>query len=218
MSPMERLEMYYDRQGNPKSVVLPYAHYKSLAAAQEQNKVLKRKLRKIREIASPPVESQHPASDRPTAEEKPDVEGAATCWSTPVKPTPERLQAQHSAPDPRRVFCPIDEDYTGRSITAFRFEDHTQEVSTWREAATVLFALLYDRNAKDFQSQVLTVQGRKRPYFARKESQLRDPVQIPNTDLFFEGNLSANSAVRLCCTVIQKMGLDASALSFASKS
>lgn len=217
MPRMEGLEMHYDRHGNPKSVVLPYADYKDLAAVQEENKALKHKLRKIHAIVSGTLEPQKPAPYPATGEDGLDAEGEATYWSTPVKPTPEQLNAQHSSADPRRVFCAIDEDYTGRSIMAFRFEGRTQEVITWREAATELFALLYTRNPKDFERRALTIAGRKRRYFAHNESELSDPVQVPNTDLFFEGNLSANLAVRLCCTVIQKMGFDTSALSFKSK-
>lgn len=41
--------------------------------------------------------------------------------------------------------------------------------------------------------------------------------KVPNTDLFFEANLSANSIVTLCYTVIEKMGLDKAALSIESE-
>ncbi|MGD2165638.1 MAG: hypothetical protein PVH50_08915 [Anaerolineae bacterium] len=116
-----------------------------------------------------------------------------------------------------RVLVSIDEDYTGRTITAFGFEGRTYDAGTWKGAAVRLFSLLCRRDRQDFEEAALTIVGRKRPYFTHGKAELRQPARIPDTDLFFEANLSANSMVKLCYTVIGKMGLDRSVLGFEAE-
>jgi hypothetical protein len=117
----------------------------------------------------------------------------------------------------RRVLCSIEEDYTGRTVTALTFKGRSRDVSTWKGAAVELFGLLCNRDWQNFEGAALAIVGRKRPYFAYDESELRQPAQIPSTELFFEANLSANSIVKLCYTVIEKMGLDRSVLRFEAE-
>ena len=117
----------------------------------------------------------------------------------------------------RRVLVSIDEDYTGRTITAFRFKGRTHAARTWKGAAEELFGLLRDRDPQDFDRAALSIVGRKRPYFTHDKSELRQPARMPNSDLFFEANLSANSIVKLCYTVIERIGLDQSVLAFVAE-
>jgi hypothetical protein len=46
---------------------------------------------------------------------------------------------------------------------------------------------------------------------------LRKPARIRGTNLFFETNLPANMLVKLCYTVIERMGFDRSVLSFETE-
>jgi len=131
--------------------------------------------------------------------------------------TREQCQPEPARRGRKRVLCAINEDYTGRTITAFRFKSRSHDVSTWKGAAVELFSLLCNRDRRGFEEAALTIVGRKRPYFTRDKSELRQSAQIPKTDLFFEANLSTNSIVKLCYTVIEKMGLDRSVLSFEAK-
>ena len=139
-----------------------------------------------------------------------------------ISEEPTELTADQQQPEPihtsgRRALSSVAEASTIRTITAFRFKGRSHEVSTWKGAAVKLFNLLCNRNRQEFEEAALTIVGRKRPYFTHDKSQLRQPAQIPNTDLFFEANLSANSIVKLCCTVIEKMGLDRSVLTFQAE-
>jgi hypothetical protein len=120
--------------------------------------------------------------------------------------------------DGRPILYSLDEDYTGRSAVAFTFNGNRYEVHTWKEIAVTLFETLWSRNRREFEEAVLGIRGRKRPYFTRDKSELRQPELIPNTDLFFEANLSANYIVKLCYTVIEQMGFEPSILSFEAES
>ena len=51
----------------------------------------------------------------------------------------------------------------------------------------------------------------------RDRDKLRKPGAIPNTSLFFETNLSANFIVKLCYTLIVRMGYDKSTLRFEAE-
>jgi hypothetical protein len=114
----------------------------------------------------------------------------------------------------RPILCQIAEDYTGRSVVAMTFKGKRYEVHTWKAAAATLFETLYQRDTKRFEEAALSIVGRKRPYFTRDKSELRQPARVPGTDMFFEANLSANSIVKLCHTVIDRMGFEKSQLGF----
>jgi negative regulator of replication initiation len=126
------------------------------------------------------------------------------------QPSPERRGR-------RRVLRSIEEDYTGQTVTSVTFKGRSHEVNTWKGAAVELFILLCNRDWESFESAALSIVGRKRPYFSYDRTKLRQPAQIPNTELFFEANLSANSLVKLCYTVIEKVGLARSVLSFEAE-
>ncbi|MEK0351073.1 MAG: hypothetical protein QQN60_07595, partial [Nitrosopumilus sp.] len=52
----------------------------------------------------------------------------------------------------------------------------------------------------------LSLVGRKRPYFTKNDSLLRNAKQIGKTSIFVETNLNANSIVKLCYDVISIFG------------
>lgn len=110
--------------------------------------------------------------------------------------------------DSRATLASLDETYTGQSATAFVFDGKRYPVHTWKEITTILFELLWARDPQGFEEAVLAIRGRKRPYFTRDKTKLRYAAPIPDTDLFFESNLSANNLVKLCYTVLEGMGID----------
>lgn len=136
---------------------------------------------------------------------------------TPKEPAKGRHEPELPRRPRARVLCPIDKDYTGRTITAVEFEGRSCEVSTWKAAAVELFTVLHNRDGKGFERAALSIVGRKRPYFTHDDSELRQAARLPDTELFFEANLSANSIVKLCHTVIDKMGLNRSTLTFRTE-
>jgi negative regulator of replication initiation len=116
------------------------------------------------------------------------------------------------------ILSRIDKDYTGQSIVSLNFDGRRQEVHSWKGTAVALFSLLCDRDRVRFEDAALSIVGRKRPYFTRDKGQLRQPATIPDIDLFFEANLSANSMVKLCYTVLDRMGLPRSIFTFEVES
>ncbi|MDI6643557.1 MAG: hypothetical protein QME14_00740 [Methanobacteriaceae archaeon] len=50
---------------------------------------------------------------------------------------------------------------------------------------------------RDKFSQVLSLRGRKRPYFTKNSNELRVPYRIQGTDIYMETNFDANSIVKI---------------------
>jgi hypothetical protein len=129
----------------------------------------------------------------------------------------EVISGEPKQKGPPAVLVSIDESYTGKTATAIVFRNKRYEVSTWKEAALMLFEALCRQNQKKFEAVAVTIIGRKRPYVSCDKDKLRKPGAIPNTSLFFETNLSANSMVKLCYTLVVKMGYDKSTLQFEAE-
>ena len=111
----------------------------------------------------------------------------------------------------------IGESYTGRTPTALVFEGKRYPINTWKEGALALFEALRLKDQPAFEKAAVTMLGKKRPYMATSKAEMRAPQAIPNTSLYFESNQSANSMVRLCCTLIEKMGYGRSDLEFETE-
>jgi len=54
--------------------------------------------------------------------------------------------------------------------------------------------------------RVLSLQGRKRPYFTKNANELRYPEKIEGTPIFVEINLNANNIVKMCLDVLSLFG------------
>ena len=54
--------------------------------------------------------------------------------------------------------------------------------------------------------KILSLKGRKRPYFSSNKDELWEPRKINNTDIFAETNLSANSIVKICFDTLAVFG------------
>jgi negative regulator of replication initiation len=59
---------------------------------------------------------------------------------------------------------------------------------------------------KTNSNRVLSLKGRKRPYFSRNQNDLRAPERVQGTDISVETNLNANSIVSLCQDVLSMFG------------
>jgi hypothetical protein len=109
----------------------------------------------------------------------------------------------------------ISEDYKGKTVRALVFEGKRHVVSTWKDAALCVFEMLRRRDQSEFEDAALTMVGRKRPYISRDRDALRIPQLVPNTkSLYFETNLSANYMVKLCYTLITRLGYSRDDLAF----
>lgn len=111
----------------------------------------------------------------------------------PIGPTPKTRKATK--------ITPIPVNYTGKSVSAFYFKGIKYEVRSWKDMLLKLVNLLYKSHSKDFD-KVLTLKGRKRPYFTYEANELRAPQKISNTDIFVETNLGARSIVKICYNLL----------------
>ncbi|MGC8819647.1 MAG: hypothetical protein ACP5PP_00860 [Fervidobacterium sp.] len=72
----------------------------------------------------------------------------------------------------------------------------TPPTSKTGNSYTRIVNLMLSEHREQFD-RVLSLVGRKRPYFTRNPDELRDPVKINKTDIFVETNLCADSIVTL---------------------
>lgn len=141
----------------------------------------------------------------PEIEERPPV-------SPMLLTSPTSTKSKKTTP-----LLPLDESYTGQSALAFTFDGERHEVHTWKEIAVTLFEILWQRDSQKFETAVLALRGRKRPYFTRDKTELRSPELLMDTGIFFESNLSADYMVRLCYTVLDRMGYPTTALTIEAE-
>ncbi len=97
------------------------------------------------------------------------------------------------------------ESYVGKSVTAFTFKDTRYDVKFWKDILIKICNLMNSIHRNDFK-RVLSLQGRKRPYFTKNANELRIPGKVEGTDIFVEINLSANSIVKMCLDVLSLFG------------
>ncbi|MBC8213444.1 MAG: type I restriction enzyme HsdR N-terminal domain-containing protein [Candidatus Marinimicrobia bacterium] len=106
--------------------------------------------------------------------------------------------------------------YTGKKVSAFKFNNQTYEVRFWIDVLCRISQILHQTHRSDF-TKVLTLHGRKRPYYTKDESLLRVPQIIEGTDVFVEANLSSNTIVKLCHDVVALFGYTKTDLKMFSK-
>ncbi len=96
---------------------------------------------------------------------------------------------------------PPDKKKIGRRLSvppvAFWLDGKRHDVRTWRQMLVRLCELVADGAGSVFPVQVTKLRGRKRPYFSSSSADLREPLPIPGTNLFVEGNVSATQAERI---------------------
>jgi len=106
----------------------------------------------------------------------------------------------------------IDEDYTGKTIKAFIFQNQRYDVSSWVEVLLKLFDVFITKDREKFENVAVSISGRKRLYISLRQDDLRSPKAIKGTPYFFEANFSANGIVKFCYTLIERMGYSRSDL------
>lgn len=95
------------------------------------------------------------------------------------------------------------QNYTGKQPTAFVLAGKRREVRTWREVLVgTCIGLLAEVGAASFDQSVRQLRGTRRSYFSRESEALVAPLTIEGSELFVEGNMSANDCVRLARRVL----------------
>lgn len=88
---------------------------------------------------------------------------------------------------------------------AFNFKGTRYAVRFWKDILIEICNVMSIMHRNNFE-RVLTLQGRKRPYFTKNANELRLPEKIKNTDIFAETNLSANGIVKMGLDVLSLFG------------
>jgi len=87
--------------------------------------------------------------------------------------------------------------YTGKSPVSFVINNKKMAIRYWVDMLTEVCNFLYSNHQNNFEQKVSSIKGRKRVYFSRNKDELRVPMQIRNSGIYVESNLSANSIVKL---------------------
>lgn len=103
-------------------------------------------------------------------------------------------------------------DKTGKSLLSFTFKGQKYETKYWKDMLLKISSIMAVSHKENFDD-ILTISGRKNPFFSRNSTDLRSPSQIEGTEIYAETSLSADSIQRLSKTVIEKFGESASDLS-----
>lgn len=101
----------------------------------------------------------------------------------------------------------INEDYTNKRIKAFILAGSRYVVDTWIDLLKKLIDIMKLYH-EDRSEAVLNLRGRKRPYFSKNPNDLRQPLIIKGTKIYFETNLNANSVVKISRDLIKLFGYD----------
>ncbi|MBI4846819.1 MAG: restriction endonuclease subunit R [Candidatus Omnitrophica bacterium] len=119
--------------------------------------------------------------------------------------SPYRPEAEKKADRLKIVSTEINGSYSGRSVTAFNFQETRYEVRFWKDMLMGICNIMSSMHRNNFE-RVLTLQGTKKPYFTKNANELRLPEKIKNTNIFVETNLSANGIVKMCLDVLSLFG------------
>jgi len=93
----------------------------------------------------------------------------------------------------------------GTTIDYFELNGVRHDVDSWRDMLLQVCDIMKS-NHRDRFNDVLSLAGRKRPFFSRNPTDLRSPVLITGTDIYVETHHSANGAVRLSKSTISLFG------------
>lgn len=122
-----------------------------------------------------------------------------------ISGVPPTRGAPPTIPKITRRPASISTSYTGKSISSFYFKGSQYKVRFWKDLLIKLCDILNTIHGTEFD-KVLSLRGRKRPYFSHNNNELWEPRRISNTDIFAETNLSANSIVKICFDVLAVFG------------
>ncbi|MYB41949.1 MAG: hypothetical protein F4X76_07145 [Chloroflexi bacterium] len=166
----------------------------------------------VREIAG------HRPEQQTIADFLRSVSGDTSEETEPPRPPPRRTRSRRTQDaEPAGQAAPASESvrvrgtvpatrpstsFTGRRVAAFALDGTKHEVTSWRRLLVRLSEELSKKSGAGFPGMVATVSGRRRPYFSSSASDLREPLLIPGTRLFVEGNVSAVQAERIARLVL----------------
>ena len=104
--------------------------------------------------------------------------------------------------------------FTVTKPTAFTFNGHREEVSSWKEMILKLCKILYADHV-DFEQRVLEIKGsRGRRFFSRNADDVQEGLEINGTGIYVDTFLDAERAKRFAEKIITEFGYGKGSLSF----
>lgn len=97
------------------------------------------------------------------------------------------------------------EGYTGKKISSFVLFNQRYKVNHWNQLLLTVVIELAKKHPDNFDN-ILSLRGRKRPFFTKNSNELREPQKIEGTAIFVETNLSSNAIVRLTNATMSLFG------------
>ncbi len=119
--------------------------------------------------------------------------------------TPETPQVQIRTPRTPKISVRSAANFSGKSIYSFDFLRNSYQVRSWKDLLMKLSLLISEKEGVNFE-KVLSLKGKKRPYFIRDNNELRVPEEVGRTGIYAETNQSANSIVKLCYKMLNILG------------
>lgn len=101
-------------------------------------------------------------------------------------------------------------------IDYFELNGIKYEVDSWRDMLLKICDLMRTAH-KDQFDKVLSLGGRKRPYFSKDPAELRSPKPVTGTDIYVETNYSANEIVKFSKDIISLFGYSRDDISVSTK-
>lgn len=108
----------------------------------------------------------------------------------------------------RNKYVSIDSDFTGESPSYIMIEGNNIEVSSWKEVHIEVCNYLINKDSNKFVNISNDIKGRKRPYFTKKENELRVPYYLDKVNLYMEINLSANNIINIIKKLLKEFNIN----------
>jgi len=96
----------------------------------------------------------------------------------------------------------LNDNFTYKKITGFVLLNKNISATSWKQLLVKFVEEIYSLHNQEFDT-IISVSGKKRPYFTKNNNELRSPEKISNSDYFVEANLSANNIVSIIKDVLK---------------
>lgn len=125
-----------------------------------------------------------------------------------IKKYPEKTKIEKLVSTDKNDSEYVPTGYTGKIPASFFINNKKIAVKHWIDILAETCNYLYVNHQGEFEQKANSIRGRKRVYFSRNKDVLRVPMQIKNSGLYVESNLSATSIVKLSENLAALFGYD----------
>ena len=102
-------------------------------------------------------------------------------------------------------------DYSGTKPREFSFIGEYTKVSSWRDLLSKFIILTFNMDNsiyQDFANNNFSIENASRVYITHDNRKLRSGIQIENSGIFYESNLSANNIISFIKSIVLTMNFD----------